>query len=98
MKSLDDAQVQLVTAAEQPMLRLEDRVSWLKRADRMTVKQLQELHADFADRVARMGRMPHHDWIVLQQLKKLKLHLKQKIEEKQRGETTDSVAAEKIAA
>ncbi len=94
--NLDGAQTQLAEAAEQPMTRLEDKVSWLKRADRMTVTQLKELHADLADRVVRMERMLHHDWGVRRQLKQLKLHLKQKIEE--RGETTGSVAAVKQAA
>jgi hypothetical protein len=86
-----DAKMQLSATAGIELLQLEQKVSWLTRAKRMSVEALQHLHADLDVRVKTMRAVPTHDSLLLAQLKQLKLYLKQMIEEK--GGTTQSTAS-----
>lgn len=97
MKNLDDAQTQLSENAGSDLLNLEQKVSWLNRAKRMSLESVQYLHADLDKRVKAMQAVPTHNTLVLAQLKQLKLYLRQMIEEKG-GKTLTAAATMKQAA
>ena len=93
--SLDVDQQKLATEAKEGILK--DPVSWLERAKSMSLSQIQDLHSDFDKRVAKLSRARACDDPVVKQLKRLKLRLKDIIEEKG-GTILETTTATKRAA